>query len=57
MRHHGCRRDAELTGEILFEAVTSLTGELESMGQAARQFAKPGAAKRAADVLEEVARV
>ena len=49
-------RDAEMTGEILFEVVTSVTGELTRMGAAARQFAKPGAAKRAADILEEVAR-
>jgi UDP-N-acetylglucosamine--N-acetylmuramyl-(pentapeptide) pyrophosphoryl-undecaprenol N-acetylglucosamine transferase len=49
-------RDAEMTGEKLFALATSLTGELDSMGAAARQFAKPGAASRAADVLEEVAR-
>jgi UDP-N-acetylglucosamine--N-acetylmuramyl-(pentapeptide) pyrophosphoryl-undecaprenol N-acetylglucosamine transferase len=49
--------DADLTGEMLFETVSRIIAELESMGQAARQFAKPGAAARAADVLEEVARV
>jgi UDP-N-acetylglucosamine--N-acetylmuramyl-(pentapeptide) pyrophosphoryl-undecaprenol N-acetylglucosamine transferase len=49
-------RDAEMSGEKLFSLATTLSGELESMGSAARQFAKPGAAKRAADVLEEVAR-
>jgi UDP-N-acetylglucosamine--N-acetylmuramyl-(pentapeptide) pyrophosphoryl-undecaprenol N-acetylglucosamine transferase len=49
-------RDAEMTGERLFELVTTLNSELETMGAAARQFAKPGAASRAADVLEEVAR-
>jgi len=49
-------RDAELTGEKLFEAVTQLMANLEAMGAAARCFSKPGAARRAADVLEEVAR-
>ena len=49
-------RDAEFTGEKLFELATSMAGELEAMGAAARQFAKPGAARRAADILEEVAR-
>jgi len=49
-------RDADLTGEKLFETVIRLMTDLEAMGQAARRFAKPGAARRAADVLEEVAR-
>ena len=49
-------RDAEMTGEKLFETVSQLMPNLEAMGEAARRFAKPGAAKRAADVLEEVAR-
>jgi UDP-N-acetylglucosamine--N-acetylmuramyl-(pentapeptide) pyrophosphoryl-undecaprenol N-acetylglucosamine transferase len=49
-------RDAELTGERLFEAVTQLMADLEAMGKAARRFSKPGAARRAAVVLEEVAR-
>jgi UDP-N-acetylglucosamine--N-acetylmuramyl-(pentapeptide) pyrophosphoryl-undecaprenol N-acetylglucosamine transferase len=49
-------RDAEMTGEKLFETVSRLIADLARMGEAARQFAKPGAAKRAADVLEEVAR-
>ena len=49
-------RDADLTGEKLFETVSRIIAELDSMGEAARQFAKPGAAARAADVLEEVAR-
>jgi UDP-N-acetylglucosamine--N-acetylmuramyl-(pentapeptide) pyrophosphoryl-undecaprenol N-acetylglucosamine transferase len=50
-------RDAEMDGEKLFATVTGLaeaSGELERMGAAAQQFAKPGAAQRAADVLEEV---
>jgi UDP-N-acetylglucosamine:LPS N-acetylglucosamine transferase len=50
-------RDAEMTGAKLFEAATSITDALPSMGEAAREFAKPGAARRAADILEEVARV
>jgi UDP-N-acetylglucosamine--N-acetylmuramyl-(pentapeptide) pyrophosphoryl-undecaprenol N-acetylglucosamine transferase len=49
--------DADLTGKKLFETVSRIIAELDSMGEAARQFAKPGAAARAADVLEEVARV
>ena len=49
-------RDAELTGEKLFETVSRIMADLGPMGEAARQFARPGAARRAADVLEEVAR-
>jgi UDP-N-acetylglucosamine--N-acetylmuramyl-(pentapeptide) pyrophosphoryl-undecaprenol N-acetylglucosamine transferase len=49
-------RDAEMTGEKLVAAVSRIIADLASMGEAARQFAKPGAAGRAADVLEEVAR-
>ena len=49
-------RDAEMTGEKLFETVSRIIADLDPMGEAARQFAKPGAARRAADVLEEVAR-
>jgi UDP-N-acetylglucosamine--N-acetylmuramyl-(pentapeptide) pyrophosphoryl-undecaprenol N-acetylglucosamine transferase len=51
-------RDAEMNGEKLFSAVADLAasmGELEKMGEAARQFAHPGAARRAADILEAVA--
>jgi UDP-N-acetylglucosamine--N-acetylmuramyl-(pentapeptide) pyrophosphoryl-undecaprenol N-acetylglucosamine transferase len=47
--------DAEMTGARLVEEVTHLAGEaglLEKMGQAARALARPGAAGRAADVLE-----
>ena len=50
--------DAEMTGTRLVEEVTRLTntpGLLEDMSAAARAFAKPGAAQRAADVLESVA--
>jgi UDP-N-acetylglucosamine:LPS N-acetylglucosamine transferase len=49
-----------MNGEKLFETVKELTASsatLERMGEAARQFARPGAATRAADVLEEVARI
>lgn len=48
--------DRELTGARLFEAVTRLAGDrgaLERMGLAARSLAHPGAARRAAEILEE----
>ena len=51
-------RDADLTGQRLFDTVRDLcasSSTLERMGEAARQFARPGAASRAADILEEVA--
>ncbi len=51
-------RDGEMNGERLFAVVSELArtpGALEAMAQAARGFAKPGAAARAADILEEVA--
>jgi UDP-N-acetylglucosamine--N-acetylmuramyl-(pentapeptide) pyrophosphoryl-undecaprenol N-acetylglucosamine transferase len=47
--------DSEMTGARLVEEVTRLMNEpglLEKMGSAARGFARPGAAQRAADVLE-----
>jgi UDP-N-acetylglucosamine--N-acetylmuramyl-(pentapeptide) pyrophosphoryl-undecaprenol N-acetylglucosamine transferase len=47
--------DAEMTAERLVEEVTRLAAEpglLEKMGAAARALARPGAANRAADVLE-----
>lgn len=52
-------RDSEMDGQKLFEVVSELansSGALDRMGDAARQFARPGAAKRAAEILEEVAR-
>jgi UDP-N-acetylglucosamine--N-acetylmuramyl-(pentapeptide) pyrophosphoryl-undecaprenol N-acetylglucosamine transferase len=52
-------RDAGLNGERLFALVTEFAGareSLERMGEAARRFAKPGAARRAAEILEEAAR-
>jgi UDP-N-acetylglucosamine--N-acetylmuramyl-(pentapeptide) pyrophosphoryl-undecaprenol N-acetylglucosamine transferase len=51
-------RDAEMNGARLFEIVTGLarsSGALETMAAAARGFAKPGAALRAAQILEEEA--
>jgi UDP-N-acetylglucosamine:LPS N-acetylglucosamine transferase len=51
--------DAVMTGEMLCTTVAQLagpSGRLESMAAAARQFAKPGAARRAAEILEEVSR-
>lgn len=52
--------DSEMTGARLVEEVTRLTGSpglLDDMAAAARAFAKPGAAQRAADVLESIAGV
>jgi UDP-N-acetylglucosamine--N-acetylmuramyl-(pentapeptide) pyrophosphoryl-undecaprenol N-acetylglucosamine transferase len=51
--------DAEMTGEKLLAAVRELADSPASLGRMsvnARNFARPGAAKRAADILEEVAR-
>lgn len=48
---------SQLTGERLVEAVTKLAsdpGALEKMSGAARSFARPGAAQRAAEVLESL---
>jgi UDP-N-acetylglucosamine--N-acetylmuramyl-(pentapeptide) pyrophosphoryl-undecaprenol N-acetylglucosamine transferase len=50
--------DTEMTGQRLFEEVAGLLAQperLERMGQAARALGRPGAAARAADVLEELA--
>jgi UDP-N-acetylglucosamine--N-acetylmuramyl-(pentapeptide) pyrophosphoryl-undecaprenol N-acetylglucosamine transferase len=47
--------DSEMTGQRLVEEVARLAsspGELEKMAESARSLAKPGAAQRAADVLE-----
>jgi UDP-N-acetylglucosamine--N-acetylmuramyl-(pentapeptide) pyrophosphoryl-undecaprenol N-acetylglucosamine transferase len=49
--------DREMNGARLVEEVTRLAitpGLIETMSAAARAFAKPGAAQRAADVLEAV---
>ncbi len=51
-------RDAEFTGQKLFETVSELSAApatIERMAEAAHKFAKPGAAQRAANILEEVA--
>ena len=51
--------DRDWTGAKLHEMVASLIAdrdELHRMGEAARRFAHPGAAARAAGILEEVAR-
>ena len=50
--------DAQLTGQRLVEEVLRLSRSpdlLPVMGEAARSFAKPGASRRAADVLESFA--
>jgi len=50
-------RDAEFSGERLFAMVKEIfcpPGTLERMGASAKSFAHPGAARRAADILEEV---
>lgn len=50
--------DREMNGERLFQEVQALQASLlerEQMRKAVRQFAHPGAAERAADVLEEAA--
>jgi len=52
-------RDAQFNGSKLFEIVTGLaaaSGALETMAAAARAFARPGAAFRAAQILEEEAK-
>jgi len=51
--------DREMTGQRLFEEVSSLARRkeaIDSMAKAARSLARPGAAARAADILEEIAR-
>ncbi len=50
--------DAECDGKRLFEEVRRLASDgrqLDRMGEAARRFARPGAAARAADLLEQLA--
>jgi UDP-N-acetylglucosamine--N-acetylmuramyl-(pentapeptide) pyrophosphoryl-undecaprenol N-acetylglucosamine transferase len=52
-------RDAEMSGERLVTVVSELAGapgRLEAMAAAARAFARPGAAARAADILEQAVR-
>jgi UDP-N-acetylglucosamine--N-acetylmuramyl-(pentapeptide) pyrophosphoryl-undecaprenol N-acetylglucosamine transferase len=50
--------DREMTGERLYREVSELLaqpGRLRKMGESARAFARPDAARRAADVLESAA--
>jgi UDP-N-acetylglucosamine--N-acetylmuramyl-(pentapeptide) pyrophosphoryl-undecaprenol N-acetylglucosamine transferase len=50
--------DSEMTGERMFKEVDRLrrdTTELDRMRENVRMFAKPGAAERAAEVLEQAA--
>jgi UDP-N-acetylglucosamine--N-acetylmuramyl-(pentapeptide) pyrophosphoryl-undecaprenol N-acetylglucosamine transferase len=50
--------DSELSGRRLFEEIEALRldeNEVQRMRREVRQFAKPGAAERAATVLEETA--
>ncbi|MEO8662250.1 MAG: undecaprenyldiphospho-muramoylpentapeptide beta-N-acetylglucosaminyltransferase [Bryobacteraceae bacterium] len=50
-------RDAELTGERLYKEISELAAQpdtLPHMAAAARHFARPGAAERAADLLEQL---
>jgi UDP-N-acetylglucosamine--N-acetylmuramyl-(pentapeptide) pyrophosphoryl-undecaprenol N-acetylglucosamine transferase len=50
--------DRDMHGARLFDEVKTLvadTGALDRMTEAVRRFARPGAAERAAEVLEEVA--
>jgi len=52
--------DREMDGKKLFEEVRSLNADpdtLDRMSQNAREFGHPGAATRAADLMEEAARV
>ena len=49
--------DHQLTGQRLFEEVMALRAQLAAMAAAARSLAKPEAARKAASVLEEIARV
>lgn len=51
--------DQEMTGERLVKEVMQLaaeSGRLKEMGKAAKAFARPGAARRAAEILESLAR-
>lgn len=63
MQHAGAAvlvRDAEMNGARLFAAVAELAGTegaLARMAEAARKLARPGAAERAADALEETGKI
>jgi UDP-N-acetylglucosamine:LPS N-acetylglucosamine transferase len=48
-----------MTGDRLVREVMQLAaepGRLEEMGRAAKAFARPGAARRAAEILESLSR-
>jgi len=47
--------DKDMNGERLFRAVKEAAADSEKMAEAARTMAKPGAARRAASLLEEFA--
>jgi UDP-N-acetylglucosamine--N-acetylmuramyl-(pentapeptide) pyrophosphoryl-undecaprenol N-acetylglucosamine transferase len=50
--------DRNMTGQKLFDEVMVLAGDpkdLKNIGENARSMAKPGAAARAADILEQLA--
>jgi UDP-N-acetylglucosamine--N-acetylmuramyl-(pentapeptide) pyrophosphoryl-undecaprenol N-acetylglucosamine transferase len=50
--------DKEMNGQRLFDEIKALAGNpkaLKNMGENARSMAKPGAAARAADILEQLA--
>jgi UDP-N-acetylglucosamine--N-acetylmuramyl-(pentapeptide) pyrophosphoryl-undecaprenol N-acetylglucosamine transferase len=49
-------RDAEMNGEKLVRTIGEMADSLDEMGEAAHRLARPGAARRAAEILEEVAR-
>jgi len=52
--------DREMTGVRLFDEISALgrePGALEQMAGSAGNFARPGAAQRAADLLEELGRI
>jgi UDP-N-acetylglucosamine--N-acetylmuramyl-(pentapeptide) pyrophosphoryl-undecaprenol N-acetylglucosamine transferase len=48
--------DSEFTGARMLAAVVEMGPSLGTMGAQARKLAKPGAARRAAEILEELAR-
>jgi UDP-N-acetylglucosamine--N-acetylmuramyl-(pentapeptide) pyrophosphoryl-undecaprenol N-acetylglucosamine transferase len=48
--------DRDLSGTRLVQEILSASDQLEEMGRAARRLARPGAAARAASILEETAR-
>ena len=48
--------DSEFSGARMLAAAAEMGGSLATMGAQARKLAKPGAARRAAEILEELAR-